>query len=275
MGLTLTVPASTVIKVDAAKKITINGGLLLQSYSGHEICFTSFKDDYYDDTNGDGGGSTPVRTSWAGLYITSPATTNIEYLIFKYSDNGLVIQQLGGVDLSPIIANNQFSENNKAITLHIKSGNDITASILNNTIFSNNYGLYTYSDTSTATRYLGCANPTLDGNLFFGHDKFPIYLNGSSDPIYLTNTFSDNLHPAIAVHGYWACDATWTTVTGDNNLPFPYVVYHDGTGTKYLEQDDFSMITIPAATVVKFDLDTGMYACGFLTLKAHLQIRSS
>ncbi len=120
--------------------------------------------------------------------------------------------------------------------------------------------MYTYSDTSTATRYLGSANPILSNNAFTGHANFPIWLNGSSDPVYINNTFSSNTHPAIALGGYWARFATWTTVNGDNNQPFPYVV------VGFVTQDLLSIITIPAGTVVKIDKNQGIYAWGLLNM---------
>ncbi len=256
----LTIPATTIIKFDAGKRITANGGLLLQSNAANKIYFTSYKHDHYDDTNADGFTTTPAISDWSGVYIAGPATTNFEYTILKYANEGLVIFQNGTVDLYPVITQNEFSSNNKAITLHIKSSYDITSSIANNSIFSNNYGLYTYSDTSTDARYFGCANPTLSNNMFNGHAQFPIYLNGSSDPLYINNSFGGNTHPAIALGGYWACDATWTTVNGDDNDPFPYVVLN------YITQDFPSTISIPANTVIKFSIDTGMYAWGLLNM---------
>jgi hypothetical protein len=257
----LTLPGSTIVKFDASMRLDIKGGLVLQSLIDKQVYFTSYKDDYYDDTNANT--AAPTRGDWKGVYLWSNYTTNVEYTNFKYADEALVVYQNGTVNLFPRIASSAFSENNKAINLYIKSSGNITSEISQNSIFSNNYGLYTVSDTTTTARYAGCANPTLTGNIFTSHANFPIYLNGASDPDYSANSFASNIHPAIALGGYWACSATWTTVSGDNSQPFPYVVLNS------LTQDDFSTITIPGNTVIKFDktsAGTSIFSWGILNM---------
>jgi hypothetical protein len=267
----LTIPASTMIKTALGKEINVKGGLLLQSTAlpADHITFTSLRDDSYDDTNADGTSTLPARSNWKGLYLSSNLTTNFEYVIFKYAEEGLVIlkDSTEAGNLYPFISHNQFSENYKAIILRIKSNFNITSQITNNSIFSNNFGIVMNSDTSTSARYWGCNWPTLQSNVITGHADFPIFLNGSADPVYVSNTFSNNTHPAIALGGYWACDATWKTVIGDNSQPFPYVVY--GWVTQdWITPVGPSTITIPAGTVIKFDRDMGMYAWGKLDFQS-------
>lgn len=257
----LTIPASTVIKGGMGKKIEVRGGLLLQStpVPAQHIFFTSIRDDSYDDTNADGSATSPARSDWEGLYLFSNRTATFEYVDFRYAKEGLVLLRDGTEleNFNILVNQNLFTQNNKAIILRIKSSYNNVPLISNNSIFSNNFGIVMNSDTSTAARYSGCNLPTLQNNVITGHAEFPIFLNGSSDPTYLGNTFSSNAHPAIALSGYWACNATWTSVVGDNGQVFPYVVFND-----WLTQDFGSTINIPAGTVIKFDKDLGIYGWG-------------
>ena len=245
-GAMLTVPASSIIKFDASKRLVALGGLDVESTSVNKIYFTSYKDDYYDDTNADAAATTPARGNWDGVYIQSNDTVDISYTILKYSTEGLVVYQAGAVNLYPMVAYNIFSDNTSGVTLFNKTTTaHITSQIVGNQFTSNGYGLYTIRETTTTA---GCAFPLLSGNTFTAHSNFPIYLNGSADPTYVNNTFSNNTHPAIALGGHWVCNATWTAVNGENNQPMPYVVI------SFITQLQSSAISLPAGTVVKFDL---------------------
>ena len=258
----LTLPASSVIKFNLDTRIMVRGGLSLLSTAQNQIYFTSYKDDFIDDTNADGQNSIPARSDWYGVFLYSNYTSAIEYANFKYSRQGLNIFQESSTSLNPRISHNTFSESNRGITLYIKSNGHILSEIVQNTFTSNNYGLYTFVEPNN----VGCVNPLLTDNNFSEHSSFPIYLSGSSDPVYSGNLFSDNVHPAIALGGYWYCDATWSTVIGDNNQPFPYVVLYQIT------QDATSVITIPENTIIKFDKisdpGTGIYAWGLLNMQS-------
>jgi len=259
----LTLPASSVIKFNLDTRIMVRGGLSLLSTAQNQIYFTSYKDDFIDDTNADGQNSIPTRLDWYGVFLYSNYTTAVEYANFKYSRQGLYLfQESSTFDLNPRIAHNTFSESNRGITLYIKSNRHIFSEIVQNTFTSNNYGLYTFVEPNNQ----GCVNPILTNNNFSTHSSFPIYLSGSSDPAYSGNLFSNNAHPAIALGGNWYCNATWSTVIGDNNQPFPYVVLYQIT------QDAPSIITIPESTIIKFDKisdpGTGIYAWGHLNMQS-------
>ncbi len=102
-GSNLTIPAGTIIKFDQNKQFIIRGGILLQSTSIDKIYFTSYKDDYYDDTDFDAS-SAPTRGIWKGIYIYSTSTPSFMYSIIKYASDGLVIYQDGTVNLVPLIS---------------------------------------------------------------------------------------------------------------------------------------------------------------------------
>ncbi len=264
----LNIAAGLVFKFNDAKELQITGELQMATSSGVRNYFTSYRDDYYDDTNGTPSPDPlPVRGQWKGIYIANPFTPSFSYSTIKYADQGLVLFQhknniLG--DLSTSIQSNVFEQNKNGLTLWIESNYNLTPVIANSSFNNNDYGLHTYTNNSAVAHY-GTSNPQLTTNSFTNHTEFPIYLQGSSNPIYAGNVFDDNLHPAIALGGYWSRQATWTLVYDETfSQNMPYVVKE--TLTQELTSPDSNTISVPANAIFKFMPDKYFYLWGKLNM---------
>ena len=258
------VDGGLVFKFADATELKFYGKLDQSTTPGTRNYFTSYRDDYYDDTNGTPNPNpAPARGSWKGVYIYNPGTTSFAYSTVKWSDQGLVLAQAPAstANLATLVTGNDFTENKNGLTCQIESDLDVLSSVDNNSFFDNDFGLHTYT-VPTATNHRGTCNLGISNNGFQNHAQFSIYLQGSANPTYSNNTFWDNVHPAIAVGGVWARNATWTHVY-DNTFGqmMPYVVWSDLTQEYY---PDGPKITIPADTYVKVADGKYIYAWSLL-----------
>ena len=88
-GVILTLPADLLVKADSSSDLLVDGTLVLQSSAGHEIVFTSYRDDSYGgDTNGDGVTS-GARGDWSGIALRSNLTTNFHDAIVRFASTAL------------------------------------------------------------------------------------------------------------------------------------------------------------------------------------------
>ena len=242
-------------------------GILINNTSpSSQNYYTSYRDDYYDDTNGTPNPNpAPARGSWGGVFLFNPLTPSFSYSTIKWADEGLVILQATTANLLPVIAGNTFTESKNGLTCQIESNFDVLSAVNGNTFYSNDYGLHTYTKPAIPTPS-GTCNLLLNGNNFQNHAQFPIYLQGSSNPTYTGNNFWDNVHPAIAVGGLWVRDATWSHVYDETfSQVMPYVVLVD------LIQEytpAVPAITIPGDTIVKLVDGKYIYAWSILNLPA-------
>ncbi len=262
------VDSGLVYKFTDGTQLRYFGVLDQKTTIGSPNYYTSYRDDYYDDTNGTPNPNpAPARGSWNGVYIYNPLTTTFSYSTIKWADQGLVIAQetTAGGNLQPLISGNTFSDNTNGLTCQIQSDYDVLSPVTNNIFVNNDYGLHTYTNPAS-THHAGTCNTILTGNNFSAHSRFPIYLQGSADPTYANNNFWDNTHPAIAVGGVWSRDATWKPVYDETlGQMMPYVVAVN------LSQEIIYFvptITIPGDAIVKLAVDTNIYAWGLLNLPA-------
>ncbi len=164
--------------------------------------YTSYRDDYYDDTNGTPNPNpAPARGAWKGIYISNPLTASFSYSTIKWADQGLVIFQdlKSSSNLQPIISGNTFTEDKNGLTCQIESDYDVLSTVSGNVFYSNDYGLHTYTNAGVAT-HTGTCDLVLTSNNFQTHAQFPIYLQGSANPAYSGNTFLGQYPP---------CDRAW------------------------------------------------------------------
>ncbi|HNR45660.1 MAG TPA: carboxypeptidase regulatory-like domain-containing protein, partial [Anaerolineaceae bacterium] len=275
----LTLPADSIVKFqlrqtvsEQRRNLDVLGQLVLGSYSGHPIVFTSLYDDYYDDTNNDGGATLPAVGDWDSVYLEN-TSNDFKYVISKYGLAGVTVLSSDN-NLSPAIHDNLFQNNNIGIYLNILGLGDITSLIERNQLIQNEYGLYTSVSTCYSS-YSGIARPTLNNNSFSGyknvsgHHDFPIYLGGTAEPILGTggaaNTFVNHTYPAVGIGGLWCGSlshptAVWQQIAGEGGTPFPYVVVDS------VLQTFASTIQIPANTIIKLDTDQAIHISGVLDI---------
>ncbi len=262
----LALPLGSVVKFNTGRYIDVQGSLDLQSTQVQPLIFTSFKDDgYAGDTNGDGSATRPARGDWDAIYLDNSLTT-FDYATVKYATSGVqVFNGNVGVDIAPPILNSRFEENVYGVLFFTRQSGDITSLISGTTFYSNTYGLGTGNYvhlTPPVEIATGASRPTLTNNSFTNHSGFPIYLNGTGFPTYSGNTFANNTHPAIGLGGYFMQSGTWDIVTGDNSLPFPYVVTQNTT------IDIFADVILPLGLVMKFDADKYLDVFGSIDIQS-------
>jgi hypothetical protein len=89
-GVTMTVPAGTVIKAKRYAEFDVYGSLVVDGTSGSPVTFTSFYDDTVGgDTDGDGGAEAPKVGDWSGILLGESGTASLEETIVKYASTGL------------------------------------------------------------------------------------------------------------------------------------------------------------------------------------------
>jgi parallel beta-helix repeat protein len=269
---------------DWSTSAAVDGGLVFKFADGTELkyygrldhntlvsspnYYTSYRDDYYDDTNATPNPDpAPVRGVWKGIFIFNPQTASFSYSTVKWAEQGLVIFQDSDStsNLQPLIVGDTFIENENGLTCQIESNYDVLSTVSGNSFYSNNYGLHTFTNPSTSIpQHAGTCNLILSGNNFQSQSLFPIYLQGSANPTYSGNNFWDNTHPAIALGGVWSRDATWTHVYDQTfGQDMPYVVQTD-----VIQEYSPSVpkITIPGDTIIKLMDGKYIYVWSILDL---------
>ena len=99
-GVTLTVPAGTVLKAETAISITINGALIVSGSEGDPVYFTEVRDSTVGELIASGD---PFRGTWVGLIITDGGVAEIDHLDLRYASRNTgatsasVLAQAGGL----------------------------------------------------------------------------------------------------------------------------------------------------------------------------------
>ena len=236
-GVTLTIPAGTVVKTAASERLQVHGTLDAAGTADDWVVFTSLKDDTYGgDTNGDADATLPLPGDWDGIYFNGSGTYegigNFDYCRVRY----------GGDASDALDANvyfyysasgyfrNSISEFSGQYGIRIYSA---SPEITDSTISDNTqHGLYA----------AGGGAATVTDNTFTGNGGYALFFNQSViSPAGSNNTGSGNALDGIALTGTVANDQTW----GFGSDSLPIVIQDSVTVSAGVT------LTIPAGTVVK------------------------
>lgn len=232
-SVVVTLPVGAIVKFERDRYLTAQGELeLLSTAVTSPTVFTSFwDDDYGGDTNGDGICPSctlePQPGDWNAVYLES-TETDFAYTIVRYASKGLWVYNNTDDTWSMPIANNVFDRNQTGLYLNSRAGKS------------------------------GLINSLVTGNTFSnGAQGFPIYLDGSAYPQYGSNTYTNNLHPAIGVQGVFKHSGTWPII---NSMPYVVADHTTLTATKTL--------TLPVGMVIKFEAGKYIAVDGNLILQS-------
>ncbi len=183
-GKTLTISKGIVLKGLSGGTITVAGTLNAIATADSMITFTSVKDDNHGnpgDSNKDGTITFPAIGDWGGFVFGSGSTGTLDFCRIKYANLGSVAFSscstteyiascaVGMVDASPVISNCEFKDLN--------------------------YGISAYR----------ASNPVIANNTMININNTPFNISGSSDPVFIGNTFTNVKMRAVGLLGGRVC----------------------------------------------------------------------
>jgi hypothetical protein len=84
-GITLTIPAGTVIKAEIGNVLSIRGQLLVNGTGASPVHFTDVRDDSVGgDSNGDGGATSPEPNQWLGISVENGGSATLDHARIRY-----------------------------------------------------------------------------------------------------------------------------------------------------------------------------------------------
>ena len=271
---TLTIDPDAIVKFDVGSKIIINGEMSAVGTSGHDIYFTSLKDDFDDDTNGDDVTTSPAAGDWASISVGSGASSTIDHAIIRYggytgccSNPYANLYNYGGTL-------NVFNSEIATSTYYGIRTDSGTTTVNMADVHGQSYGIYmsgsamlniassTIHDNSSYGLYgsYPSGHLNLTGNTFFNSSSGATYFNFDSGLVF-THSGNANVgggYGGFLMNGSMAANQTWTADK------MPYIV----SGSFTIPSG--KTLTVDPDVVVKFDggakiiVDGEMSAAGTL-----------
>lgn len=232
-GQGLVLQAGIVFKLDGGV-INVDGRLLAQGTADNQVVFTSFKDDEFGgDTNGDGGGTSPIPGDWWRISLSPGASAELSHSVIRYA---------GKEDTNAISAErSSLVVRNSDIQFNLKGG--IAAG---DGAFEASSS-YIANNGSSGISYCACTqstSPVIVGNNVVNNGEFAIVLRSepwvNARPAIENNTGSGN-----GINGISLSVVLGNTTLGPNP-GLPYVV---SSLTTIAE----STLSISAGTIFKAD----------------------
>ncbi|MCK4403722.1 MAG: S8 family serine peptidase [candidate division Zixibacteria bacterium] len=240
-GVTLTIEAGTVVKLESGQSIYVSGILDVQGTSGNPVAFTSWKDDSLGgDSNGDGGASSPNSGDWRYIQFHNGSNT-LDYCLIKYGGiYGSVNYPVVRVDgVAPSIHHNIIRYCYGGIYYSYSGGSPVT--------ISDNQIHTTYKSGIWFTGSEVYSSPQIRNNMIYGPGSSVVglYCNATNNSARIDNNWIQDFN----TYGIQAsrCDAEIT----NNTLVQTGASIDKGTGI-YLSHG--CETTIEGNTISKYDV---------------------
>jgi hypothetical protein len=189
----MTIPAGTVIKVNANYEINAYGILIVSGESWAPVIFTSYRDDTIGgDSNGDGP-SEGSAGDWDYIRIQNDSST-IEYCLIRYADYGVYCYNASPTILNATIVDAYYHGIRCYSSTSGASNPIITNAVLANNleygIFSNDSDLDQISYCASNNNANGDYTPD-NGNTVFAFDSLSASGNMTADPLFVAPESGD------------------------------------------------------------------------------------